>query len=155
MKPSSPEDSNFANELAQFRPVAPRDELKERIRQLAQAEASPESMSVVSSWFGEMSWNWAWGAVAALLLVAMGVAPLVSKRPGAVVSTAPEPEVFEEETLWSAGEVAGIVESGDGQPMWKLRYETVRRIAWSDEKGTTRLRFEPEERLIFVPVSYN
>jgi hypothetical protein len=78
---------------------------------------------------------------------------LAPESTGSSVAEA-EPQV-EEETLWLDGEITGVIDSGDGPPMWKLRYETVRRTAWSDENGATQLRFEPEERLIFVPVSYN
>jgi hypothetical protein len=129
--------------------------LKERIRRFAQAEEVQASRPTALPWSATASWLWAGTAAAALVLIAVGVALIVAKRPAEVVSIAPPPEEFEEETLWGAGEVAGIVDGGDGQPMWKLRYETVRRIAWADEHGATQLRFEPEERLIFVPVSYN
>jgi hypothetical protein len=79
---------------------------------------------------------------------------LATVRSGTDASTASFPPEGDDETLWLDGEVQGIVELPDAPPMWRVRYQTVRRTAWSEPDGTSRQRFVPEERLLFVPVSY-
>jgi len=161
-----PGQENLARALGNFRPVHPGERLKERIRLSVGAEERP----VPGGWFQGLRQRVSvrfvrWVSVAAAMVVAVPLAGPVRRtvvglfhpeKPDLMVQSAtPESGEFEEETLWGQGEVAGIVDTGDGQPMWKLRYETVRRLAWSDRQGFTRLHFEPEERIIFVPVSYN
>lgn len=153
----------MAGELAGLRPVQPGESLKERIRSAASV-AEPGGRAIIGTapWWGPASRIGAWAAAAVALAtfawsLRQGSGPLPVQEEGAPVSLVERPEAgeVEEETLWGAGEVAGIVDSGDGRPMWKLRYETIRRTAWSDGEGASRLLFEPEERIIFVPVSYN
>jgi len=147
---------SLERELDSFRPTAPADDLKERIRRMAEAPPVPRR--------APRSWSFQVLAGAAALCVLFG-AVAIWPRGTATGSPSPEspvvevtsdtPADLEEETLWVAEEVKGIVDTGDGPPMWKVRYETVRRTAWSDEHGATQLRFEPEEFFVFVPVNYN
>jgi hypothetical protein len=140
-------------ELASFRPAPPSQELRERIRQVALAETGKVSRS------SHQRMRQAVWASAAVLVLGASLAPFWIWPQGQVsdpvISETAAPAEVEEETVWGAGELKGIVDNGDGPRMWKVRYETVRRTAWADEHGSVQLRFEPEERLLFVPVSYN
>jgi len=139
-------------ELASFRPTAPADDLKERIRRMAEAQPVKQ----------RSSWSWPFPVLAGAAALCALLAGVVIWPRGVTTVESPGAEAplggpldIEEETLWVAEEVKGIVDTGDGPPMWKVRYETVRRTAWSDAQGGTQIRFEPEERIVFVPVSYN
>jgi hypothetical protein len=151
----------LARELAGFRPLPPSADLKRRI--LEQADANPEQprLPAFPRWVGI--------AAALVISLSLGAAWVRSLQPrsmeqGSVGAADADKDAefvadtggeVEEETVWVAGELTGIVDTGEGPPMWKLRCETIRRTAWADAEGAAQIRFEPEERLLFIPVSYN
>jgi len=166
--PNEPFDS-LSRELASFRPATPSSALKQRIRNTVQTSTSPPLEPGVADGSGLSRARTLaiWAGIAAavvisgsLFAVRMAVQPTRAEEPEiATAVSGEEAEVvvaeIEEETLWFDGELTSIVDTGEGPPMWKVRCETVRRTAWSDGQGATQIRFEPEERLLFIPVSYN
>jgi len=50
----------------------------------------------------------------------------------------------------------GIVQEGDGPPMWKIQCEIVNRAVWEDqETGDRHEKIVPERRILFVPVRHD